>query len=394
MFEINTEKTYVADLESDGLLEEATKVWCGVFKNLKTGDVKKFRPNEISNMLVWMNSQTEALIFHNGIGFDMPLLKKLYNFDYKGKIIDTLIMSRLLDPKRTVPFNCPNKRAGPHSVEAWGYRVGRGKPEHDDWERFSEEMLFRCSEDVEIQTLIYKALLKESSRGDWDSAFRMSFKLFEVLQKQEQYGWLVDREYMEKCIHQLDHWITRIDKALTPQLPLVVEIQETKEEGAYKYIKKPFLKSGEYSKSVVQWYESNMVPDNVVVSGPFTRISFRRVDLDSNLETKAFLLDLGWEPLEWNENDEGEKTSPKLSKDDPFDGIVSSLGRLVAKRVQCRQRKSIIEGLQKLIRKDGRIASVINSMAATGRATHRNIVNIPKVGSFFGKQMRKIFTCK
>ena len=33
-------------------------------------------------------------------------------------------------------------------------------------------------------------------------------------------------------------------------------------------------------------------------------------------------------------------------------------------------------------------------LAVTGRATHRNIVNIPKAGSFYGKQMRRIFTSK
>lgn len=47
-----------------------------------------------------------------------------------------------------------------------------------------------------------------------------------------------------------------------------------------------------------------------------------------------------------------------------------------------------------LVREDGRIASRVNTLAVTGRATHRGIVNIPKVGSFFGKQMRKMFICK
>lgn len=384
----------IGDLEADGLLRTVTRVWCGVFKDIESKEVFKFRPHQISEMLKFLDS-VDVLIMHNGIGYDWPLLKKLYNYEFKGKKIDTLIMSRLLNPKRQVPFNCPNKKTGPHSVEAWGYRVGRGKPEHEDWSQFSEEMLHRCSEDVEIQHLIFNALKEEYSGKNWKNAFKLSFKLFEYLQKQEEYGWLVDRQHMNFCIHQLEHWIARIDKVLDRHLPLIVEVLETKEKGEYKFIKKPFLKSGDYSQSVITWFENNHIDvESRVVAGPFSRINLRKVDLNSNDETKRYLLESGWEPLEWNTNDNGEKTSPKLSKDDPFEGITSGIGRLVAKRVQCRQRKSIIEGMFSIIRPDGRISSVINNLATTARATHRGIVNIPKASSFYGKQMRKIFTSK
>ncbi len=382
------------DIEADGLLETVTRFHCGVVKTKGSGELRKFRSEELKQFLDYLDS-FDVLIAHNGIGYDWPLLKKLYGYTYKGKKVDTLVMSRLLDPKRIIPFNCPNKTCGPHSVEAWGYRVGRGKPQHDDWEVFSEEMLHRCTEDVEILELIYEALLKEqkASGGKWRDAFLLSFELFENLQKQEEYGWLVDKEHMLQCIHQLTRWMDKIDKVITPYLPLIVEVEETKKDGEYNYVKKPFLKSGKYSQSITDWYaRTNLNPDAQPVSGCFSRISFRRTDLNSNQETKYFLLSLGWEPLEWNTNDAGERTSPKLSKDDPFDGLESKIGRLVAKRVQCRQRRGIIEGLLELVRRDGRIGSAVNTLAVTGRATHRNIVNIPKAGSFYGKQMRRVFT--
>lgn len=77
-----------------------------------------------------------------------------------------------------------------------------------------------------------------------------------------------------------------------------------------------------------------------------------------------------------------------MSKEDPFNGIEGKLGRLVAKRVQCRHRKSTIEGLMKLVRPDGRIPSVVKTLADTSRAIHAGIVNIPQAKSFFGKQMK------
>ena len=384
-------KVGLFDLEANGLLQEATHVHCGVVK-IKGGESRKFRPNQIKDLLSYLDS-FDVLIAHNGIGYDFPLLKKLYGWEFKGKKVDTLIMSRLLDPKRLVPFNCPNKKAGPHSIEAWGWRVGRGKPEHNDWTVFSEDMLHRCSEDVEILELVYDALMREAKGGKWRNAFLLSFELFERLQQQEEYGWLVDQEHMQKCIRQLTKWIERIDRVIVPRLPKVIEIDETKKDGEYNYVRKPFLKSGEYAKSSAEFilnngYDVHLRP----VAGPFSRVVFRPTNLDSNEETKDFLLSLGWEPLEWNTDDEGNRTSPKLSKDDPFEGIEGKLGKLVARRVQCRQRRSIVEGLTKLIRPDGRIASVVNMLAVTGRATHRNIVNIPKAGSFYGKQMRQIFT--
>lgn len=381
------------DLEANGFLNEASTVHCGVFKELKSGKITAFEPHQIDDMLKFMDT-IDVLIMHNGIGYDWPLLEKLYNYSFKGKRVDTLVMSRLLNPKRIVPYNCPNKSIGPHSIEAWGYRVGIGKPSHDEWDKYSPEMLHRCTEDVEILALVYQELLKEAGTDTWKNAFLLSFDLFKYLQKQEEFGWLIDQDRIEFCIRQLTKWIERIDSVIVPKLPLVLEVDETKTKGEYGYVRKPFLKSGDYAEVARNWYAAaNLDSNSRILSGPFSRISFRYTNLDSNAETKDFLLGAGWEPLEWNTNDNGERTSPKLSKDDPFEGIEGKVGKLVAKRVQCRHRRSSIEGLKNLIRPDGRIGSIVNTLAATGRATHRNIVNIPRPGSFYGKQLRKLFIC-
>lgn len=381
------------DLEANGFLDVADKVWCGVFLNQKTGEVTAFEPHQIKEMLAFMDT-IDVLIMHNGIGYDWPILEKLYGYEFKGKRVDTLVMSRLLNPKRITPHNCLDKKVTPHSLAAWGYRVGRGKPEHEDWDNYSPEMLHRCKEDVEILALTYKALMEEARGSKWRDAFMLSFDLFKYLQKQEEFGWLVDKEAIDTGIRQLTKWIERIDSVIVPKLPLILEVDEQKKSGEYGFVKKPFLKSGAYAKVVSDWCtNSNIDINGNPVRGPFSRITYRPTNLDSNAETKAFLLAEGWEPLEWNTNDDGEKTSPKLSKDDPFEGIEGKLGRLVAKRVQCRHRRSSLEGLKGLIREDGRISSIVNTLAVTGRATHRNIVNVPRPGSFYGKQIRKIFIC-
>ena len=384
-------KIRVFDTEANNLLPNVTKCHCGVFKSLDGEETDRFGPDESQAMLRFMDS-CDVLIGHNIIGYDFPMLKKVFGYVYKGKQVDTLIMSRLLNPDRMLPPNATDRSAGPHSIYAWGVRVGVDKPEHEDWENYSPEMLHRCAEDVEINRLVYHKLMEEStsSGGVWRNAFLLSFKLFQNLQDQEEYGWLVDRPKMEHNIKRLDAIINGIDKRVTPLLPLVTEILETKKAGVYNYVRKPFLKSGKPARQTEEHYGPSA---SDFVCGPFSRIGFRSVNLGSRNELVDFLLGAGWEPKEWNFNDDGERTSPKLSKDDPFEGIEGEAGTLVARRVQARHRRSLIVGLIDLIRADGRIGSAIAGIASTGRMQHRNIVNIPAAKSFFGKRLRQMFTC-
>lgn len=380
---------WVADLEGDGLLREATRVWCGVFKNIKTGEVRKFGPDDVPEMLDFMDT-IPTLCMHNGIGYDWPLLKALYNYEYPGKKVDTLLISRLQNPNRTKPVGC---KGGPHSVEAWGMRLHRSKPEHEDWSRYSPEMLHRCTEDVEIQERILEYLIREGAGQDWKAASVMSHKLFHIFHLQEEYGWGFNRPYAEKQVAVLTRWMDHIDAVLRDRLPFVM-IKPNKTKGEYNYTKKPFVKSGGYSAVTLRWmHDVGLSPVRREVVGPYSRISWERVDLGSNTQTKTFLLDQGWIPREWNMKD-GERTSPKMKHDDPFEGVQGSMGKLMAKRVQCRHRRSQITGWLRDEGEDGRVRQVITGIAATGRLTHSVIVNVPGSDSFFGKQMRKCFTSR
>ncbi len=385
----------VFDLEGDGLYWECTTVHCGVFKNIRTGEVHKFRPDQIDQMLGFMDKCTK-LIGHNVLGYDFPVLKKLYNYEFKGEKVDTLCISRMLFPSLQRPKGMKG-RVAPHGIEAWGFRFGRYKPENEDWSIFTDHMLHRCSEDVEIQTMLYKHLGKTAKkRGFPAKAFNLTFKLFDILTEQEHNGWLVDEPRIDKYIRMLTRNINRIDSVVVPELPSVVEIP-------YKVsIEEPFKKSGDYKKTVHDWYGDQVHQ----VRGPFTRVCFRKVNIASDKEVKDYLLKEGWKPKEWNfkkdkkgklEKDaQGQpiKTSPKLSADDDFIGVNGRIGRIIAKRIKCVHRRSTLEGWKNNIRPDGRISQVIAGIAATGRLTHNGIVNVPGSDAFFGKQMRSVFTCE
>lgn len=153
----------IADTESDGFVEEATRMWCLSSIDYEDSDdaVVHFGPDDTDRALVHLHS-ADIIVGHNFLGHDLPLLKKLYDWEPKSHqiVVDTLVFSRMLNPKRPRPRGYTGK--GLHSVEAWGYRLGRGKPDHEDWSAYSEDMKVRCNEDAIINRLILQELERES----------------------------------------------------------------------------------------------------------------------------------------------------------------------------------------------------------------------------------------
>ena len=91
----------VFDIEANGLSEvvidkgpqpEVSKVWCLVIKNLHTKQVHTFRQHEIEKGVELLR-QANAIIGHNIIMYDVPVLERLYG-PINVKKVDTLIISR------------------------------------------------------------------------------------------------------------------------------------------------------------------------------------------------------------------------------------------------------------------------------------------------------------
>lgn len=378
----DVKRTCTFDIETDGLLDTVSRVWCLSIFDHQRGAVLSFVGDEIPSGLATLD-EFDVIIGHNIIGFDLVVLRRLYDWTPKAHVIDTLLMSRAQRPDRRLPGHMyqlpPNQRPGPHSVAAWAVRLGgEHKIENEDWSQMSPVILERNQSDVRIQHKIYLALLQEAEGEDWERAHYLNGRLFHYLQLQEETGFPIDRDHMDKCCYFLGRWIGLIDRAVAPHLPHIVEDMGP--------VNKPFKKNGEHAAITQRWDG----PADCV-GGPFTRINLRPVSLDSNKETKDYLLSQGWQPQEWNYDTEGNKTSPKLSKTDTFEGVDGKLGKLIAKRVQCRHRLSQVQGLAEMVSDQERIPSVVTGITTTARARHAGIVNIPGAGAFFGRWMRQIF---
>ena len=162
----------IFDLETNGLLNDATRIHCIALHWCKENITESFNdekyckaPKElpmasghsITTALSWLET-ADVLVGHNIIGFDIPLIKRLYPwFSPSGIIVDTLILSHLYHPnlldidKKSKKI--PEKLYGRHSLEAYGHRLDEHKGDFaatTDWKEWSREMEEYCIQDVGV----------------------------------------------------------------------------------------------------------------------------------------------------------------------------------------------------------------------------------------------------
>ncbi|MGL1886292.1 MAG: DNA polymerase [Reichenbachiella sp.] len=224
----------------------------------------------------------------------------------------------------------------------------------------------------------------------WLQALSIELKIANIIHEQAQTGWLFNKSKCVSYIEELTSTMDNIYSELKTSLPLSV-----KQYGVT--VLEPFKLDGKPKKMATDWIEEELI------SGPFTRIYFEDMNLGSDKQVKAFLLALGWEPTWWNfrkkdskEGKKGDRMSPKLSDQGTLcpnlDNLDGKLGKSIGVYLKCKHRRSLLEGLLKVLRPDGRIPAEANTIgAATHRMTHRKIVNIPGSNAFFGTEIRSLF---
>ena len=189
------------DLETDGLLKDFTCIHCLVTKDLDTGEVTRYDDTGKHQSIV-TGVQTllvaDELWGHNIINFDIEILKNIYNFfKYKGKVYDTLILSRMfftdmLDRDfRAKPPNMPAQLYSRHSLESWGYRLGILKSEYGkqlkgDWTNYTPEMLEYCVQDVEVSIALCKLFLPKLEK--YKQSIETEHEVAKIMAWQEREG--------------------------------------------------------------------------------------------------------------------------------------------------------------------------------------------------------------
>ncbi|MFW3388619.1 UNVERIFIED_CONTAM: hypothetical protein RF648_21795, partial [Kocuria sp. CPCC 205274] len=143
---------YVFDIEANGLYFDGDTWHCGYIFDVATGDRWGFRPHEFLAFIKKLE-EADVVVGHNVIDYDLPFLKKVHPELKDFQVLDTLCLSRFLEPDLL----------GGHSLKVWGERLGDAKGSYSEdtenaWDAFSEEMFDYCEQDVSLTLNLYKHL--------------------------------------------------------------------------------------------------------------------------------------------------------------------------------------------------------------------------------------------
>jgi hypothetical protein len=380
-------KTLLFDTETNGLLDQTTKMHCLVIKDVSGGEIMRFNDQALAVLRVPANGSIEdglrlllsadAIVAHNAISFDLPVIKKLYPWwNFTGEVIDTLVLSRLIWTNlkdRDFAFQRKNRMypaylIGTHKLEAWGWRLGEHKGEYTlGWEAWNVEMEDYCAQDVVVLGKLFATIQSKNYSAE---AMTLEHDCAYILHEQVMRGVAVNERDLMSLISTLQGRRAELEGELRGAYePWYVR------DGGREFIpKRDNAKSG-YTEG------APLCKVKQVVFNPSSR---------DHIASRLMRIH-GWEPTEFTETgkpkvDEeilGEMNFPQAAKFTEYLTVDKRLGQMA-------------EGKEAWIKhiRNGRIhGGITGNGAVTGRATHHhpNIAQTPKVGSLYGEESRACF---
>lgn len=175
----------IFDIETNGFYQDCTTIHCVALKRIGIdSDVQLYTQSNINDALDILEN-SEVLIGHNIIQFDIPVLEKFYpSRKFTHNVLDTFNLSCIVFPQRQK-----------HSLEDWGKDLGfekfnpmtgkeytdeewkeRKKTENEAWDKYTSEMGAYCQQDVRVTELVLwqcnvdeipKSVIELSNKFSW-----------------------------------------------------------------------------------------------------------------------------------------------------------------------------------------------------------------------------------
>lgn len=382
----------VYDIETDGYLDVLTKVHCIAIRDIDNGEVLSFADHRQTTKYpsneegLDILSKADLLIAHNGIGFDHTALEKVYpGYKTRADHFDTMVISRAVFTnlgdndfkmwrRGKFPSNLLKK---PHSLAAWGHRLGDPKDEFDGpWDSWTQTMHDYCIQDTSPCFGLYNVLQQRKVPQM-------------LLETEHELAWYLRDQYRNGFMFNggaaAELYSILLPKRLELEQALKARFKSWYVGGAVKTPKK-----------TVRYKRPHLAEDvrEIFTEGaaytPLKRVDFNPSSRDHI--AYVFQKRYGWQPQETT--DSGK---PKVDDD-----VIGALPYPEAKQV-CeymlldKRIGALAEGKQawmKLVTKDGFVHGSVNQ---TGTPTHRashsnpNMTQVPKVGNPFGKECRSLF---
>ena len=335
--------------------------------------VYSFKPDQIQEGIDFLLTATK-LIGHNIIGFDIPVIEKLYGVDLSTNcaVMDTLVLSRLFNPTRE----------GSHSLAAWGYRLGQRKMDFKEFEEYTEEMLTYCINDVLVNAKLYNHL-KVESKGFSKQSVDIEHAMAKYLHKQREHGFMLNEEgstiLLAELSEKLEDTKAAIQKTFKPKEDVyVLRIMYNADGKASR-----FAKCRELSKRMRLFEEEY---EEICKYKKIKRVIKTEFNPGSRKQIGEYLIDFGWKPKNFTPTNQpivDEGTLKKI-KDIPE-------AQLIATYLMLQKRIAQITSWLAESTETGRVHGYVNPNGTiTGRMTHSspNLAQVPSLSSEYGKECR------
>lgn len=380
-------KYTVIDLETDGLLDEVTKIHVLSYRIYESKTLLDSGSITVKEKIRSFLEEQEVLVGHNVIIYDKAVLLKLIPDIRLPPMWDTLSISWYLDPK-----------GSEYGLEYYGEVLGTKKPVIEDWQNLTEEeYIHRCEMDVEINSKLFHQqmdFLFGLYENDIDAVKRimnyLAFKM-DCLREQELIKTPVNIELCKKHLSVLKPMFEESTEKLSSVMPKDLgKILKRKPKVLYKA-------DGELSVNGFKWFdllqELNLSVDTEEIREPPNPSSVSQL--------KAWLDRLGWVPETFKESKSKGNYGAEIPQINlPFGGgVCPSVKKLYEKEpnlelldtyYKIRHRIGVFEGFIQT-EKNGYVVAKAMGFSRSARLQHtKPIVNLPKPGVFWGKECREV----
>jgi DNA polymerase I-like protein with 3'-5' exonuclease and polymerase domains len=316
-------------------------IWVCCTYDLDTKEVKAWTEAKSFHQFI---QKAQLIVAHNGIGFDFPVLNKVWKTSIvKNQVRDTLVMSRLSNPTREKG----------HSLGNLASLVGRTKKEYEDFDGgLTPEMIEYCKEDVTICGELYHYLLKELSDFTQES-IDLEHEVAAIVARQERHGFKLDTVKAQCLLGQWKRRLSDIEEELQSVFTPIVTQRFSEKTG-------------------------KQLKDDVEVFNPGSRQQIAKR-----------LMALGWKPEKHTEKGQ------VIVDESVLDGVDIPEAKLIAEYLLLQKRVAQVESWLEHLSEDRRVhGKVITNGAVTGRMTHHspNMAQVPSSSSPWGHECRDCWT--
>ena len=381
--------TTVYDIETDGLLDELTKIHVLSYSD----DGKTVHHTHDYDEMREFFTTRKALVGHNHVRFDIPAVEKVLGIEVKARLIDTLALSWYLHHDRMK-----------HGLEGYGEDYGVPKPVIKDWDSLTpEEYAHRCDEDVKINVRLWRDLDLKLNKLYQDPTEKdrlidyLTFKL-DCAREQEALRWKLDVDKAQAAYDEIMALKVEKVEQLADAMP---KRTLTRMASRPKVMHK---KDGSLSSHGEKWVDLCKEYKQPETTMQFVvKTGEERGNPNSNDQVKDWLYSLGWKPRTYkflrDKVTGDERQIEQVRKNGELCGSVKELAKV-------DQAVDLLDGLTVLTHragilksflechKDGWLEASVAGLTNTFRFKHyRPLVNLPGIDKPYGDVIRGCLTC-